>query len=262
MTPYITFNGISSVDMGLRLVEAEPFIIPRRNRQREYLPGRLGSIASSAFEWPAIGYKLRLAAAGADKSAVVRALHQITNWALSARIMTIWHDPAIYYTGAVEGDASFSMLTKHTGMLEIEFMCDPGCHHRAVGLPDGWTPSLNIPLPEQITDTNNTVMATARTTAFTLSAQVKTTLPPALYLAVTGTWAQLVIGGTLTITQAASETTTLYIDCEAQVVYQQLAGIRTPVRYSGDFPALTNGNLQIDGTAFDITARLLIIERG
>lgn len=262
MTPYITFNGISSIDMGLRLVKAEPFVLPARNRQREYIPGRIGSIAASEFEWPAIGYKLQLGAAGADKGEVVRALHRIAHWALSARIMTVWHTPEHYYIGAIEGEAQFSMLTRRNGVLEIEFMCDPPCRHKAVGLAEPWTPSLSAPIPEQITDTISSARATARTDAFTLNAQVNSPLPPALYLAIEGTWTQLIIGGALTITEAATENATIYIDFEAQEVYRVAAGVGIPVRYKGDFPALSNGNLSVDGLAYNVTAKLLIIERG
>ena len=265
MTPYIKFNGVSSSLLGLRLVSAEPFIIPKRTRQREYIPGRLGSISSADFEMPAMGYRIRLAATGTDKASTVNALHSVASWVLSARIMTVWHEPGYFYTGAVEGDTDFSMFSRRNGVLEIEFLCDPPCRQRA-SIPAGvWFPELDKPIPEQLSDLASTDYAKAKTAAFTLrSAGLDNALPPALHLALTGTWTSLTIGGALTITEAAGASTALYIDGEAQEVYRLVSGTRTPVKYSGDFPNLNeDGELGITGTDFNLsTTHLLVIERG
>ena len=265
MIPYIKFNDIRSDALGLRLVSAEPFILPKRTRQREYIPGRLGSISSADFDMPAAGYRIRLVAMGTDKSAVINKMHSIASWALSARMMTVWHEPGYYYTGAVEGDSSFSMLSRRNGMIEIEFICDPPCRQRA-SIPAGmWFPELDKPIPEQLSDMASTDFAKAKTAAFALrSAGLANALPPALHLALTGTWTSLTIGGALTITEAAGASTALYIDGEAQEVYRLVSGTRTPVKYSGDFPVLAaNGDMAITGTGFNLTAaRLLVIERG
>jgi phage-related protein len=265
MAPYIKFNGVRSDALGLRLVSAEPFILPKRTRQREYIPGRLGSISSADFEMPAVGYRIRLAAMDADKSAVVSKMHSIASWALSARMMTVWHEPGYYYTGAVEGDSSFSMLSRRNGMIEIEFICDPPCRQHVLKTGDAWFPSVIYPIPEQISSTINTASATNKTAAFVLPAGAfNSPLLPALHLSLTGTWTTLILGGTLTITEAKGSATTLYIDCEAQEVYRIVTGTRTPVKYSGDFPVLAaNGDMAITGTGFNLTAaRLLVIERG
>ena len=269
MTPYIKLNGVSSSLLGLRLVSAEPFIIPKRTRQREYIPGRLGSISSADFEMPAMGYRIRLAATGTDKASTVNALHSVASWVLSARIMTVWHEPGYFYTGAVEGDTDFSMFSRRNGVLEIEFLCDPPCRQRA-SIPAGmWFPELDKPIPEQLSDLASTDYAKAKTTAFTLrSAGLTNTLPPALHLALTGTWTTLDLGSgagnTLSITEAAGTSRTLYIDCDAQEVYRLVSTVRTPVKYSGQFPVLNeDGELPVSGVAFNLsTAYLLVIERG
>lgn len=259
MQPYISFNGVSSLDKGLRLIAAEPFIIPSRTRQREYIPGKIGSIASD-FEMPAIGYTLRFAASGADKGKVVRKLHNIASWIMTARIMTVWHDPEHYFMGSVEGDTDFSMLTRRNGQLEIEFICDPPCRHKAL-VTGGFIPSFTLPIPEQISESVKTVEAVGKTTDFSLTVgTINSPIPPALYMRLTGYWSTLNIGG-MTITEG-SGSTTLYIDCEAQEVYKIVSGVRTPVKYSGDFPALINGGIAVSGTGFSLTARLLVIERG
>ena len=265
MAPYIKFNGVRSNALGLRLVSAEPFILPKRTRQREYIPGRLGSISSADFDMPAVGYRIRLAATGADKSEVVSKMHSIASWALSAQIMTVWHEPGHYYTGSVEGDSSFSMLSRRNGMIEIEFICDPPCRQRA-NIPAGvWLPELDLPIPEQLSDMASTDYAMAKTTAFALrSAGLDNALPPALHLALTGTWTSLTIGDTLTITEAAGASAALYIDGEAQEVYRIVTGTRTPVKYSGDFPTLNeDGELGVTGAGFNLsTAYPHVIERG
>lgn len=259
MQPYITFNGVNSLDKGLRLVAAEPFIIPTRNRHREYIPGRIGSIASE-FELPAASYKLRFAANGKDKSDVVRKMHDIASWILTANIMTVWHEPEYYYIGSVEGEADFSMITKHNGQLEIDFICDPPCRHKAV-TAGGFMPSFTTPIPEQINENIKTAEAVKQTESFTLDAgNVNGSLPPALYIRITGYWQSLNMGGLLL--PEGSGNATLFIDCEEQEAYKIVSGIRVPIKYSGDFPKLIDGSIPISGKGFNLTARLLVIERG
>lgn len=261
MIPFITLNGVSSLDKGLRLVEASPFILPARTRQRETIPGRLGSISSSDFEIPAKGMRILLAKEGDGKSDIISYMHEIAGWLMSARTLTLWYSPDHYYTGAVEGDADFSMLTKRHGQIEIEFMADPPCRHRAL-VTGGFIPSPALPIPEQISDTIKTAVATGQSSGFELDAlNVKGTFPPALYLKFSGYWGTLNIGG-LEIIESSSNTT-LYIDSITQEVYKMVGGVRTNVRHMGDFPELTNNKLNVSGTDFNLsTARLLVIERG
>ena len=261
MTTYITLDGVSSIDKGLRLVEAAPLILPARSRQREYLPGRIGSISASEFEYPAVAYKIRLALAGEGKADIVSQLSGLAGWMLSARRLAVWHDPDHYFTGAVEEAPAFTMLTRKTGQLEISFLCDPPCRQKAK-VAGGWIPEAFLPIPEQITAAVNTASG-AGSAAFTLSGgAVSGALPPAAYLRITGTWQTLVLGGALTVTEAMAAAADLYVDCDAQEVYRLASGVRTPVRYTGTFPDPAGGSLTVDGTGFDVTARLLIIERG
>lgn len=261
MKPYVTLNGVSSADLGLRLVAAEPFILPARTRRREVVPGRLRSIASHDFEMPPMGYRLRLAAEGSDKGAVVRSLHQVAGWLLGGRIMRVWHDPEHYYEGAVEGEADFSMLTRRNGQLTVTFLCDPPCRQKAL-VAGGFTPSLDLPIPEQISATVKTVELLNLTATATLDAgSVAGSLPPALHLRLTGSWSAMQLGG-LQITEGSGNTT-LYIDCDVQEVYKLVTGTRTIVRHRGEFPTLTNGKLTISGSSLNLSAaRLLVIERG
>jgi len=260
MIPYIRFNGVSSADLGLRLIETEPFILPARTRSREKIPGKIGSLASEQFDLPEMGYKLRLGMEGSGKDDVVSRLHEIAAWALSARIMTSWLTPDCYYTGAVEGDTSFEMLTKRHGQLEMSFICDPPCRHKAkTSAP--WIPSLALPIPEQLTETINTAAVSGQAADFTMNAgETEGAFPPAVYLRLSGYWAELHIGH-LNILEG-SGSTTLYIDCEAQEVYKIVSGVRTPVKYSGQFPGLAGGSMDISGTGFNLSAKLLVIERG
>lgn len=261
MIPFITLNGVSSLDKGLRLVETRPFLLPTRTRQRDTVPGRIGSISSADFEIPAKGIRLLLAHEGNGKQEVIEHLFEIADWALNARMLTLWHDPDHYYTGAIEGDTDFSMLTKRHGQLEMTFMADPPCRHRALA-EGGFIPSPALPIPEQISDAVKTAVATGQSSAFELDAlNVKGAFPPALYLKMSGYWGTLSIGG-LEITESSSNTT-LYIDGAAQEVYKMVGGTRTNVRHTGTFPQLASNKLSVSGTDFNLsTARLLVIERG
>lgn len=261
MRPYITFNGTSSLDKGLRLIAAEPFIIPRRTRQREYVPGRLGSITQAAFELPALSIRLRLGVNGTDKADVIQKMHVCASWILSARRLTLWHSPNHYYTGAVEEEAAFAMLTKTTGQIDLDFVCDPPCRHKAL-VTGGFVPTDLIPIPEQISASNKTAEALNVTTEVTIDAgAVGGSFPPALYLSITGSWTTMSLGS-LQVTEAG-EDTVLYIDCEAQEVYRLVSGTRTNVKHTGDFPTLTDNKLTISGTDLNLSiARLLVIERG
>lgn len=260
MKPYVKFNGISSADLGLRLIHSEPFILPSRSRRREVIPGRLGSIAQAAFEYPEMRYRLRLAVEG-SKALAVEAAHAVAAWALSARTMQVWHTPDHFYTGAVEGDNSFEMLTRQTGQLVLEFVCDPPCRHKAKTAAD-WIPSLELPIPEQISTTIKTAEALSVTGTTTLDAgTVAGSQPPALYLRLTGSWTAMQVGS-LQITEG-SGSTNLYIDCEAQECYKIVTGNRINVKHKGPFPALVDGKLTISGSSLNLSAaRLLVIERG
>ena len=260
MKPYVKFNGVSSADLGLRLVHSEPFIVPIRERRREIIPGRMGSIAQADFEYPEMRYRLRLAVEG-SKALAVEAAHAVAAWALSARTMQVWHTPDHYYTGAVEGDTAFEMLARRTGQLALEFVCDPPCRHKTK-ITAPWIPSTDLPIPEQISTTIKTAEALSVTGNRTLDVgTVAGSQPPALYLRLTGSWTALQVGG-LQITEG-SGSTNLYIDCEAQECYKIVTGTRTNVKHKGDFPALTDGKLTISGSSLNLSAaRLLVIERG
>lgn len=261
MAPYITLNGISSLDKGLRLLEASPFILPARTRQRETIPGRIGSISSAAFEMPAKGIRLSFSREGEGKADIINDLHNVASWALQGNVLTLWYSPAHYYTGSIEGNIDFSMLTKKHGRLDMEFIADPPCRHRAL-VSGGFIPSPELPIPEQISDVIKTAVTGNQNTAFDLDAgEVRGSLPPALYLKVTGSWTDLSIGS-LAITES-TENISLYIDSVAQEAYKIVSGVRTNVKHSGGFPALVSNKLSISGTSFSLsTARLLVIERG
>lgn len=265
MVPYITLNGISSIAKGLRLVSAAPFILPRRTAERETIPGRIGDIVSSDFSYPSIGYQIGLSASGANKAAVVVAMHDIAKWILDARVLTVWHEPECYFTGAFEGGANFNMLGRKNGVLDIEFMCNPPCRqHAKLAGAGSWIPLTTLPIAEQLDATNQSASVTSKTEAFTFaSLTLDSPIKPALHMSITGTWTSLLIGGTLAITEAFASPDVLYIDCDAQEVYRVTGGVRTIVTYSGDFPTFTGGALAVDGVAFDISlARMLVVERG
>lgn len=265
--PYITLDGVSSITKGLRLVEAVPFIIPKRTYAREAIPGRLSGIRSATPTYSPTGWKIVLAREGADKSGTVNDLQLLTPWFLTATKLKTWHDTAKYYLGVVEGDDNFDMLSRRAAQIKIEFMCDPPCYHKVRSIQAGWEPVLTALIADQITDATETCSVMLATGGTFPSVTYAAAHPAALYIKITGTWTALTIGGAsgLVLNWAAATEKTIYIDCEAQQVYYYSGGVLTSlVGYiSGDFPVLTaTAAIAITGTAFSIVARMLVIERG
>lgn len=260
MAAFVKLNGIDSGDLGLRLLHSEPFITPSRSRQREILPGRLGSLASANFETKELGYKLAFGNIG-SKPQAVEAFHGIAAWLMNALVMQVWHTPDHFYTGAVEGETRFSMLARRIGQLEVAFICDPPCRQRALGAP-GWLPDPALPIPEQISASVKSAEALSVIAPVELNpGPVAGSLPPALHLRITGSWTALSIGS-LEIT-GGSGNTTLFIDCEAQECYKIVNGVRSIVGHRGAFPQLEAGRIAVQGTGLNLpSARLLVIERG
>lgn len=265
--PYITLDGVSSVTKGLRLVEAVPFILPKRTYAREAIPGRLSGIRSAAPNYSPTGWKITLVRTGADKSSAVNDLQLLTPWFLTATKLKTWHDTTKYYLGVVDGDDNFDMLSRRDAQIKIDFLCDPPCYHKVRSIQAGWEPVLASLIADQITDATETCSVTLSTSGALPSVTYAAAHPAALYFKITGTWTTLTIGGAtgLVLNWAAGVSTSIYIDCENQQVYYYNGGVLTSLMgyISGDFPALTTtAAIAVNGTAFSIVARMLVIERG
>lgn len=264
---YFLLDGINNIDKGMVLESAVPFLLPKRSRSRETLPGRLASLEHADWSYQPTGIKLGLAVQGADKAEVVQKLQAASAWLLGGTELRLWYAPDKYYLGAVEGEFEFSMLTRTYGRLSVEFLCNPPCWHKARSKQQGWEPLPNIPIPEQITSVTETASGSFTASGALPSVSYTTAFPAALYFAVTGTWDTLNLGGAagLVLNWPTPQPVTVYMDCEAQQVYHKLGGVMTNLMgyCSGDFPILDGtAALAIAGQNLNAAVRLFVIERG
>lgn len=263
MNNYILLDGVSNEDKGLVLSSISPFIMPRRTRNREPRLGMLTSVESTYWQYQATPIKVVLSMEGSEKADLINRLQFVSAWILNAKELRTWYDVEKYYIGAVEGDIDVSFPSMTWAQISFEFLCNPPCWHFVRGKQSGWRPTFDIPIPEQITAETETV---SRTDAGDLpSVTYEAAHPAALYFAITGTWTTLAIGGGagLVIPWETPQSMTLYIDCDAQVVYHKLGGTMTSVPFSGEFPQLTKtGSIVIAGQNLAATVRMLVIERG
>ena len=174
--------------------------------------------------------------------------------------------PKDYYVGrlkAIEPVEETDKWVLFKAMLEL----NPSCPQRALSKQAGFVPDLITPPPEQITAATETCSKALTASGFLAEVPYKGTHAAALYLAITGTWTSLQVGGGtgLSIQWPRSVTTTVYIDCEAGQIYHiqddqrlALSGVT-----AGDYPTLRDSDaLAIGGEGIDLTARLLVVQRG
>lgn len=259
MSDYIKLDGVSSETKGIYVLDWQLPLSPKRNRQTETISGRITSIEFSET-LPPDDVILTLAIVGDSQAQIRSTFRTVSSWLWHGTRLEISDMPGCYYTGYMaritEGDVTDAYMT-----VKATFTANPPYIQHACSKQSGFIPSDASPIQEQITSSTETASK-----AFTSSGRLPIMTDagmdkPALYFAVTGTWTQLSIGD-LVITEAMSSQTTVYIDCELQVVYRISAGARVAVAYSGDFPANDAQGIQVGGTAFSATVRALMIERG
>jgi hypothetical protein len=223
----------------------------------------LTAVESIYWQFQASPIRLNFYMEGTGKDDCVNKYQAISGWLLNASELRLWYDSEKYYLGSVEGDPEFEMISICKARIGVDFMCNPPCWHKTRSKQSGWDPAAGTPIPEQITADTETV---SRINAGDLpSVTYAAAHPASLYFTITGTWDDLAIGGAagLVIPFTTPQSMTLYIDCDAEVVYHKLGGVMTAVPYSGDFPQLLKtGAIAVAGTNMAATTRLLVIERG
>lgn len=263
MDEYILLDGVSNGDKGLVLSNISPLILPKRTRNRESRLGMLTTVESTYWQYQPAPIRMTFALEGTGKDDLINKFQDAAGWLLNATELRLWYDPDKYYLGAIEGEPSFEMASRTWARITVDFICNPPCWHRVRSKQTGWKPAAGVPIPEQITAATESV---SRTNVGELpSVAYAAAHPAALYFAVTGTWTSLLIGGGagLVISWPSPQSMTLYIDCDAQVVYHKLGGMMTAVPYSGEFPTLSKtGAIAVAGQNLAATIRMLVIERG
>ena len=170
-------------------------------------------------------------------------------------------DPIFGYgTGIKLGDEKTTWL-KGT----VTFVANPPCACRSLG--SGLIPALDTPIPEQLTDSNATCIKNFTAAGSMPSVSENGAYPPAVHLAVAGSFTRLVLGGAGGITidyQAIADT--VYVDTERMTVYRKNNGSRISLsgQTSGSFEAVAAqaGALPISGTGLNIAVRMLVTEHG
>lgn len=260
MKPWIELNGIRSDVYDLGVLSADVPILSDRTTDMARAGDRLRFLTSKSAVDEGLPINIRLAAQGDNKTAVKQQFNAAGQWLYGGQYLRIWSDPLRFYEGEFKDFSSVKMQTRRIGSIDLTFECNPPCGQKAIELTEGWVPSVGTPIPEQLTDTICT-MKSVRTTAGKLSViECGRIHPPALYMKITGSFASLVIGDTLTINEAPAGA--LYIDCDAMQCYTLSDGLRVNARHSGAFPTLPlDGRLSIGGTNINITIWLMVIER-
>lgn len=263
MDDYIKLDGISSHEKCVYLVDWTLPLSGKRDRQTEVLPGRLTALESEYAQQQPTDVTLTLAVVADGQQALLAAYRTAARWLWKSTQLELSILPGCWYEGEITA-LTVGELTDAYMTFSAVFRANPPYLMHAQSQTPGFIPSGETPIAEQITAETQTCSG-----AFTASGTLPTVTltgmeEPALYMMLAGTWDALSVGQ-LTITQAAAQATSLYIDCENQQVYTITSGSRVTWMgsVSGDFPRLESGvALSVGGTNINVTARALVIERG
>ena len=272
MYDWIEIDGVKSSDLeGLVPLGWTLPLYTRRKRDTSWIPGRIDQIQSQypTYEEPAL--TLELAVLGGSDAQTRSRWMAVKRWLGRGRRIRLSDMPGYYMLGettqatvrddvmqASPGDGSWMKVSA------IWTLC-PACLIRYHSAQAGWVPALDAPIPEQLTAGRATGSKAFTANGYMDSVAYQGLYPARLYLAVTGTWTEITIGGAggLTVHQAAAASTTLYVDCGAQVIYTLESGVQVnwAGAVSGDYPAPTEDfALAVSGTGINVTVRMLVVE--
>ena len=257
MSAWIELNGVRSTTFpGVMVTNVTPFIKARKRASRTALSGRLGQIeeGEATLETADISFDLHIH--GDNRASAVERARGISAW-LNGTILRTYLEPGYYCTGSIETEITAAKAGGRSLTLSCKFTANPGCMLQA---DNGFFPSANAPIPEQITGNNASASSYFSSVGRLPVMQDGSTYGPELYFKIIGTWTRLAIG-TMVITQEFPENDTLYIDCENQVVYHLDGTSRANVTYSGSFPTNDPNGIIIGGTDFNVTVLALKIGR-
>ncbi len=263
---YILLDRVSNIDKGLTLERARPFILPKRTRASESIPGSLLSAEDTEWAYAPTAIPISLMVKAANRAAVEAAFSDAAAWLANASELRLSSNLDRFYLGSIQdADGEVEMEGLRWGRLQMKFLCNPPCWHRVMTSVPGFRLDLNTRIPEQITSENCTYQEMFTGAGVLPSVTYTAQHPAALYFKIDGTFAQLALGGSagLVISYATPQSMSVYIDCVTGWVYHLLGGVLTSIPYSGDFPVLAaTGQIAVDGDALNCSISMLAIERG
>lgn len=247
---------------GLHVMAWDQLLMPRAERAAAALPGRMDAVMDARRGWQPEPLGVTLALVGASRAQIREQYRAISKVLSTAEHIVLSDMPACHYRGYVSeirAEEDYDEWIR----FRVTFQANPPCLLRCMSQQEGWIPSCAMPVPEQITDQNASRALDASGAVSLATVDGSAAYAPEIYLTVTGTWAQLNIGGGGLVLPAQTGSQTVYIDGPAQVAYTMEGGIRTAVAgIQGSYAAISQGTqLTIGGNSISAHIRLLVIER-
>ena len=262
MGAWIELNGVSSESFGYVTVqEITPFLLAQRRVSRAEVSGKMGGVEQGEPTFGEGEISVRLLVRGADRPEAMARANALTKWLAGGTKLRLWFDAGRYCLGRILDGVSAERVGMKLVRLSFRFTASPPCFMKVRSALSTWEPDGISPIPEQITGQTATCAG-----AFTAPGRLPVmtdggAFTPLLYFALTGTWTTISVGS-LVITQAYATAHTVYVDCDAEVVYTLDAGQRVNVPAAGAFPVFDASGIMVGGTNIDATVRALLIERG
>ena len=261
----IIVNGVSSDTIaGLCVLAVNVPLLQTREYDLAQIPGALTSVRSGAGQVKPVEIPIEVAIVGVNTEQIRARWKAAARFFAGGKLLQIPDMPGIYYLGYVKGiKPGEEKTTWQKGT--VTFVANPPCACRS--LESELIPALDTPIPEQLTDSNVTCKKSFTSAGTMPTVNEEGVYLPAVYLAITGSFTRLVLGGTDGITiDYDAVSTTIYVDTERMTVYRKNGGSRVSMsgQTSGNYDAVAAqaGALPITGTGLDVTVRMLVTERG
>lgn len=263
----IWMDGVSSATIpGLKVMGGSVPLLQIGSYGYAAIPGRMAVVREDAPQIKPMDITLELAVIGSSPSDVRAKWRAALRYLAAGRVLRLSDAPGDFYRGRVISIKAGEETPNWIRGTAI-FSANPPCALRSLGA-NALIPSPLLPVPEQLTDANSTCIG-AFTAAGTMPAVAESGLfPPEVYLAITGTFGSLSLGGAagLVISYATPQSMTIYVDTENMVAYHRLGGVMQSLAgsVSGEYGALAQSiaALPIAGESLNISVRMLAIERG
>lgn len=261
----VVVNGVSSNTVtGLAVLSVGLPLLQNIEYDLATVPGALISVRSSTGQVKPVEIPIEVAVIGANTEQVRTRWKAAARFFANGRLLQVPDAPGDYYVGYVKG---IKLGDEKTTWLKgtVTFVANPPCACRSLG--SGLIPALDTPIPEQLTNSNATCIKNFTAAGSMPSVSENGAYPPAVHLAVAGSFTRLVLGGAGGITidyQAIADT--VYVDTERMTVYRKNNGSRISLsgQTSGSFEAVAAqaGALPVSGTGLNIAVRMLVTEHG
>lgn len=247
----------------LHILGWEVPLIPRSGYAATPLPGRMAAIEDAKRDWRPENVTVTMALIGTTRAEIRQKFDGISKVLFNARHLILSDTPSHHYRGHT---AEVRPVEDYEEWLtfRLTFVSNPPCLLRVLGPQAGWIPDPATPPAEQITEINASHNLSLRGPAQVVIGDGLAPYPAEVHMLLLGSWDSLTIGGPQGLTiPGLGLTSALWLDADAQQVYDKVDGIRTPVPdITGNYEAIGSSPvLHFDGVNLQATAHILIIER-